>query len=54
MGQGLYLKVAQVLADSFQVDIERVKITATTTGQGAEHLGDRRILRLRSQRHGRL
>ncbi|MBW9115239.1 xanthine dehydrogenase molybdopterin binding subunit [Rhizobium cauense] len=33
MGQGLYTKVAQVLADSFQVDIERVKITATTTGK---------------------
>ncbi|WEZ82873.1 xanthine dehydrogenase molybdopterin binding subunit [Rhizobium sp. 32-5/1] len=33
MGQGLYTKVAQVLADSFQVDINRVKITATTTGK---------------------
>ncbi|WP_431322669.1 xanthine dehydrogenase molybdopterin binding subunit [Rhizobium sp. YTU87027] len=33
MGQGLYTKVAQVLADGFQVDIERVKITATTTGK---------------------
>ncbi|KRB50761.1 aldehyde oxidase [Rhizobium sp. Root708] len=33
MGQGLYTKVAQVLADSFQVDIERVKITATTTAK---------------------
>jgi xanthine dehydrogenase large subunit len=33
MGQGLYTKVAQVLADSFQVDIDRVKITATTTGK---------------------
>ncbi|NKN35795.1 xanthine dehydrogenase molybdopterin binding subunit [Agrobacterium sp. a22-2] len=33
MGQGLYTKVAQVLADAFQVDIERVKITATTTGK---------------------
>jgi len=33
MGQGLYTKVAQVLADSFQVDIERIKITATTTGK---------------------
>ncbi len=33
MGQGLYTKVAQVLADSFQVDIEHVKITATTTGK---------------------
>ncbi len=33
MGQGLYTKVAQVLADSFQVDIEQVKITATTTAK---------------------
>ncbi len=33
MGQGLYIKVAQVLADAFQVDIERVKITATTTAK---------------------
>ncbi|MDO6964318.1 xanthine dehydrogenase molybdopterin binding subunit [Rhizobium alvei] len=33
MGQGLYTKVAQVLADTFQVDIDRVKITATTTAK---------------------
>ena len=33
MGQGLYVKVAQVVADTFQVDIDRVKITATTTGK---------------------
>ncbi|OQP87640.1 xanthine dehydrogenase molybdopterin binding subunit [Rhizobium rhizosphaerae] len=33
MGQGLYTKVAQVIADCFQVDLERVKITATTTGK---------------------
>lgn len=33
MGQGLYTKVAQVVADAFQVDIGRVKITATTTGK---------------------
>ncbi|KKX30220.1 xanthine dehydrogenase molybdopterin binding subunit [Rhizobium sp. LC145] len=33
MGQGLYVKVAQVVADTFNVDIERVKITATTTGK---------------------
>ena len=31
MGQGLNTKVAQVVADAFQVDIERVKITKTTT-----------------------
>ena len=31
MGQGLYIKVAQVVAEEFQVDLDRVKITATTT-----------------------
>ena len=33
MGQGLYTKVAQVVAETFQVDIDRVKITATTTAK---------------------
>ncbi|MFM9975160.1 MAG: xanthine dehydrogenase molybdopterin binding subunit [Beijerinckiaceae bacterium] len=33
MGQGLFLKVAQVVAEEFGVGIERVKITATTTGK---------------------
>ena len=33
MGQGLNIKVAQVVAEEFQVDIARVKITATTTGK---------------------
>jgi xanthine dehydrogenase large subunit len=33
MGQGLYLKVAQVVAEEFQIDVDRVKITATTTGK---------------------
>ncbi|GLQ06149.1 xanthine dehydrogenase molybdopterin binding subunit [Sneathiella chinensis] len=31
MGQGLFIKVAQVVAEELQIDIERVKITATTT-----------------------
>tara|TARA_R100000005_G_scaffold89765_1_gene60614 strand:- start:21892 stop:24240 length:2349 start_codon:yes stop_codon:yes gene_type:complete len=31
MGQGLYIKVAQVVAEVLQIDIERVKITATRT-----------------------
>ncbi|WP_373085216.1 xanthine dehydrogenase molybdopterin binding subunit [Sneathiella sp.] len=31
MGQGLYIKVAQVVAEVLQVDIDRVKITATRT-----------------------
>ena len=33
MGQGLNTKVAQVVADEFQVDLETVRITATTTGK---------------------
>ena len=31
MGQGLNTKVAQVVAEAFQVDFERIKITRTTT-----------------------
>ena len=33
MGQGLFTKVAQIVAEEFQVDIERVKITPTNTGK---------------------
>jgi len=33
MGQGLFVKVAQVVAEEFQIDIDQVKITATTTGK---------------------
>jgi xanthine dehydrogenase large subunit len=33
MGQGLFTKVAQVVAQEFQVDLDRVKITATNTGK---------------------
>jgi len=33
MGQGLFTKVAQIVAEEFQVDISRVKITATTTAK---------------------
>jgi len=33
MGQGLNTKVAQVVAQEFQVDIARIKITATHTGK---------------------
>lgn len=31
MGQGLYIKVAQVVAEEFGIDLDRVKISATTT-----------------------
>jgi xanthine dehydrogenase large subunit len=33
MGQGLYTKVAQVVAEEFAIDAARVRITATTTGK---------------------
>ncbi|MEX3007398.1 xanthine dehydrogenase molybdopterin binding subunit [Hoeflea sp. TYP-13] len=33
MGQGLNTKVAQVVADEFQVDLETIRITATSTGK---------------------
>jgi xanthine dehydrogenase large subunit len=33
MGQGLYVKVAQVVAEEFGVDLDKVKITATTTAK---------------------
>jgi xanthine dehydrogenase large subunit len=33
MGQGLMIKVAQIVADEFQVDLDRIKITATNTGK---------------------
>ena len=33
MGQGLFVKIAQVVAETFQIDIDAVKITATTTAK---------------------
>lgn len=33
MGQGLFIKVAQVVAEIFCIDVTRVKITATNTGK---------------------
>jgi len=33
MGQGLMVKIAQVVAEEFQIDLDRVKITATNTGK---------------------
>ncbi|PTM91432.1 xanthine dehydrogenase molybdopterin binding subunit [Mycoplana dimorpha] len=33
MGQGLYTKVAQVVADAFQVDLDRIRVTATSTSK---------------------
>jgi xanthine dehydrogenase large subunit len=33
MGQGLFVKVAQVVAEVFQIDVDKVRITATHTGK---------------------
>jgi xanthine dehydrogenase large subunit len=33
MGQGLFVKIAQIVAEAFGVSLERVKITATHTGK---------------------
>ncbi len=33
MGQGLFVKVAQVVAEELQVDLDNIKITATNTGK---------------------
>ena len=52
MGQGLFVKVAQVVAEAFSIDLDHIRVSATSTAQGAEHLADGGLLRLRSQRHG--
>jgi len=33
MGQGLYVKVAQVVADEFQIDMQKIRITAADTSK---------------------
>jgi xanthine dehydrogenase large subunit len=33
MGQGLFIKVAQVVAAELQIDLDRIKLTATSTGK---------------------
>ncbi len=33
MGQGLFVKVAQIVAEVFQIDLDRIKVTATNTGK---------------------
>ena len=36
MGQGLFIKVAQVVANEFGVNLERVKVSATSTCKGTQ------------------
>ncbi len=52
MGQGLMVKVAQLVAAELHVDLERVHITADQHRQGAKHLADRGLQRHRHQRRG--
>ncbi len=33
MGQGLMIKIAQIVAQEFQIDLDKVKVTATNTGK---------------------
>ncbi len=33
MGQGLHQKISQIVAEEFAIDIDRIRITATTTGK---------------------
>jgi xanthine dehydrogenase large subunit len=33
MGQGLFIKIAQVVAEVFQIDIDRIALAATSTGE---------------------
>ncbi|MBL8839238.1 MAG: xanthine dehydrogenase molybdopterin binding subunit [Alphaproteobacteria bacterium] len=33
MGQGLFMKVAQIVAEELQIDVDRIKISATNTGK---------------------
>ena len=53
MGQGLMIKVAQVVADVFAVPIETREDQRDAHRQGAQHLGHRRLLGRGPQRHGR-
>ena len=52
MGQGLFIKVAQVVAEAFSIDLEHVRVVGDLDRQGAEHLADRGLVGLRPQRHG--
>ena len=52
MGQGLFVKVAQVVAETFQHRPRPHPRLGDLDRQGAEHLADRGLLRLRPQRHG--
>jgi xanthine dehydrogenase large subunit len=52
MGQGLFQKVAQVAARGSGVDVGRGEDHRDRYRQGAQHLGHRRLLGHRPERHG--
>ena len=52
MGQGLHIKVAQVVAEAFGVPLDRREDHREQYRQGAEHVGDGGVVGHRPQRHG--
>ena len=53
MGQGLYIKVAQVVAEEFGIGIERVRATATRTDKVPNTAPTAASSGVRPERHGR-
>ncbi len=53
MGQGLFIKIAQVVADAFGVPVDTCADHSEQHRQGTEHIGDCGLVRHRPQRHGR-
>ncbi len=54
MGQGLFIKVQQVVAHELGITLERVRVSACRHEQGAECVTDGRVLGQRPERHGGL
>ncbi len=52
MGQGLYIKVAQVVAEEFGIDRRPGADHRHDDGQGSQYFADRRLIRLGPERHG--